>query len=93
MLLLNKMKKNIIYCLSQKLTLALALTFLSYASVGSELTKIHYNTIQNDEIEIIFTLSDDINSQPDVSTSMNPARIEITFDAENFAKEIESTLV
>lgn len=93
MLLLNKMKKNIIYCLSQKLTLALALTFLSHASVASELTKIHYNTIQNDEIEIIFTLSDDINSQPDVSTSMNPARIEITFDAENFAKEIESTLV
>lgn len=93
MLQLNRMNKNIMYRWSQTLVLALVTTLLSLASNAAELTGVSYNTIQNDEIKLVFSLSENITVQPVVKTSMNPARIDITFDASSFAENLADTIV
>jgi len=60
---------------------------------SASLTGIQYNTMQNDEIELVFILSDSIVNQPNVKTSMEPARIDITFDADAFNQELLTTNV
>ncbi len=93
MLQLNRMNKNIMYRWSQTLVLALVTTLFSLASNAAELTSVSYNTIQNDEIKLVFSLSENITVQPVVKTSMNPARIDITFDASSFAENLADTIV
>lgn len=95
MLLFNKVKiKNIMtHCKKMKLITTIFLSLLSTFTWASELTGISYNTIQNSEIELVFELSEDIVIQPQVSTSVEPAQVKITFDAEQYNAEIETTLV
>lgn len=66
---------------------------LSSVTLAQDLSSIRYNTMQNDEIELVFVLSDNIKEQPLVKTSMNPARIDITFAAESFNTEIANLAV
>nr|WP_233143805.1 type IV pilus secretin PilQ family protein [Colwellia chukchiensis] len=66
---------------------------MSTVSWASELTGIKYNTIQNNEVELIFELSDNIVTQPQVTTSMNPAQVSITFDADQFNPTLAETIV
>ena len=95
MLLIKKMKiKNLMtHCNKVNLTLIAFLCLFSTFSSANELTGISYNTIQNNEIELVFELAEDIVIQPEVATSMTPAQVKITFDADSFNSNIASTLV
>lgn len=73
-------------------TIAYLCAFSTF-SWASELTGISYNTIQNNEIELVFELSDKIVVQPEVSTSMSPAQVRITFDADQFSPTVAETLI
>ena len=72
-------------------TLVMAsLLFLPFSLFASQLTGISYNTLQNDEIELRFSLSETISVQPSVRTSMSPAQIKITFEADSFDEKFTS---
>lgn len=76
-----------------KTVTALGLLMLSSLAYSANLTGIKYNTMQNDEIELVFLLSSALKVQPSIKTSVVPARIEITFSAENFDPNLTDTLV
>jgi len=76
-----------------KAILISCLLLLSPFASASDFTGIAYNTIHNDQIELVFSFSEDIKGHPEVKTSMNPAFIEITFDAVDFDDGISDTLV
>jgi type IV pilus assembly protein PilQ len=64
------------------------------ASVNNnELTGISYNTIQSDQIVLVFSFAQNITTLPEVKTSMTPAFVEVTFDAKAFGKDLNETLV
>lgn len=70
------------------------LTSMSVNAVdNNELVGISYNTIQSDQIVLVFSFAQDITTLPEVKTSMNPAFVEITFDASAFEKDLKETLV
>ena len=81
------------HCKILKLITAVYLCVLSTVSWANELTGLTYNTIQSNEIELVFELSDKILVQPEVTTSMTPAQVSITFDAEQFNPVIANTLI
>jgi len=91
-MLLFKIMKNFKMSTVKTIT-ALGLLMLSSLVYSANLTGIKYNTIQNDEIELVFTLSSALNAQPSIKTSISPARIEITFSADKFDPNLTSTLV
>ncbi|WP_257171516.1 type IV pilus secretin PilQ [Colwellia sp. M166] len=95
MLLFNKIKNDdlMTHCKILKLITAVYLCVLSTVSWANELTGLTYNTIQSNEIELVFELSDKILVQPEVTTSMTPAQVSITFDAEQFNPVIANTLI
>lgn len=82
-----------IHCKSVKLIIAAYLVIASSFSWASDLTSITYNTIQSNEIELIFSLSDKITVQPKVNTSMSPAQISVAFAADDFNPAIAKTMV
>jgi type IV pilus assembly protein PilQ len=95
MLLFNKIKNDNLMTHFKKMklvTIAYLCAFSTF-SWASELTGISYNTIQNNEIELVFELSDKIVVQPEVSTSMSPAQVRITFDADQFSPTVAETLI
>ena len=104
-MLFNKMKNYKIFSGAASLKrnwLALfALSTLIIASFNisaeqvsqSKLLGISYNTIQNDQIELVFEFSADISSLPEVNTSMNPAFVKVNFAAESFDNKLQETLV
>ena len=81
------------HCKKMKLVTVAYLCVFSTFSWASELTGISYNTIQNNEIELVFELSDNIAVAPEVVTSMSPAQVRITFDADQFNPTVASTLI
>lgn len=81
------------HCKKIKLMTVAYLCMLSTFSWANELTGISYNTIQNNEIELVFELSDKMVVPPKVTTSMTPAQVKITFDAEQFNPAIATTLI
>jgi type IV pilus assembly protein PilQ len=95
MLLFNKIKNDnlMTHCKKIKLIMAAYLCVLSTFSWANELTGITYNTIQSNEIELIFELSDKIVAPPTVTTTTTPAQVRITFDAEQFNPLIATTLI
>ena len=82
MLRFKTMKKFKQYTI--KLTVFFGLLVTASLAYSASITGVKYNTIENDEIELVFTLSDVIDMQPSIKTSVTPARIEITFDADTF---------
>jgi len=95
-MLLNKQMKNynhFIKNMSAKALLTSVLCFCSTAVFAASLTGVKYNTIQNEEIELVFSLSENITEQPKVKTSMTPAKIDITFAADDFDTELMETTV
>ena len=95
MLLINKMKKlNIIHhCFHKTIVKVLCLSMFSSLANATDLTGVQYNTLQNNEIELVFSLSEPITNQPEVETSMSPAKIDITFDADEFNQNLLETVV
>ncbi|GLX82028.1 secretin [Thalassotalea eurytherma] len=70
-----------------------SLLFLPFSLFASQLTGISYNTLQNDEIELRFSLSETISVQPSVRTFMSPAQIKITFEADSFDEKLADTVI
>jgi len=95
MLLFNQMKnyKILTRRTSFKFIQILLLSLCSSLAFSSDLSGVKYNTIQNDEIEIVFSFTESIGNQPIVNTSMEPAQIDITFDADNYDEKLASTLI
>ncbi|MGB2739781.1 MAG: type IV pilus secretin PilQ family protein [Cognaticolwellia sp.] len=81
------------HCKKIKLITVAYLCVFSTFSWANELTGISYNTIQKDEIELVFELSENIVDQPEVTTSMTPAQVKISFDADQFDPAITNTLI
>lgn len=90
MLILNSKNKINVFAFmkSIKSLSLLGALLLSSNVIASSLTGVKFNTIQNDEIELVFSLSDVISVQPIVKTSLSPAKIDITFDADSFDQNI-----
>jgi len=65
----------------------------SSSAQSNELVGISYNTIQSDQIVLVFSFAQNISALPEVKTSMTPAFVEVTFDANAFGKELKETLV
>ena len=101
----NKMKNYKSFTAIKELWLAtlflLSTTFFSFSvsaveatnGFDNELVGISYNTIQSDQIVLVFSFAKGITTLPEVNTSMNPAFVEVTFDANAFGKDIKETLV
>lgn len=60
---------------------------------NNELIGISYNTIQSDQIVVVFSFTKNITSLPVVKTSMTPAFVEVTFDANTYSKDLTETLI
>ena len=101
----NKMKNYKSFTAIKELWLAtlflLSTTFFSFSvsaveatnGFNNELVGISYNTIQSDQIVLVFSFAKGITTLPEVNTSMSPAFVEVTFDANAFGKDIKETLV
>ena len=94
-MLLNNFKNNKIFTFWVKIQAIVAICFsaFTFSAFASDLTGIAYNTIHNDQIEIVFSMSADITGQPTVKTSMDPASIEVTFNNIAFDEEYTQTLI
>ena len=95
MLLFKKVKECMVLSSSSRLKW-LAFVILSVTATSAHstsLTAFQYNTMQNNEIELVFQLSENIIGQPNVKTSMNPARIDITFAADDFNQQLNETMI
>jgi type IV pilus assembly protein PilQ len=94
MLLLNKMNKNNSYkMLNIKYFISGLMCLFSTFAMSSSLTGVKYNTMQNEEIKLTFILSDELKIQPKVKTSMSPASIALTFEADSFDLQLQETIV
>ena len=86
--------KNIFaHAVKIKMFVAICISLLTFNASASALTEISYNTIHQDQIEIVFSTSSNIVGQPEVQTSLDPAFIEITFNDVNFDKENALTTI
>jgi len=65
----------------------------AFSDNTNELVGISYNTIQSDQIVIVFSFAEDILTLPEVKTSMAPAFVKVTFEANAFSKDQKETLV
>jgi type IV pilus assembly protein PilQ len=94
MLLLNKMNKyNSYKMLNIKYLISGVMCLFSTFAMSSSLTGVKYNTMQNEEIKLTFILSEDLKIQPKVKTSMSPASIVLTFEADSFDLQLQETIV
>ena len=94
MLIINRfMKNNKIISNAVKLITFVGLSLSATLSYAASLTGIKYNTLQNDEIALEFSLSEVISQAPSVQTYMAPARIELTFAADQFDPQLAETSV
>ncbi|PHR82022.1 MAG: type IV pilus secretin PilQ [Colwellia sp.] len=59
----------------------------------SKLLGLSYNTIQDDQIELVFEFSTEISSLPAVKTSMDAAYVEVSFAANVYDDKIKDTLI
>ncbi|WP_019029574.1 type IV pilus secretin PilQ [Colwellia piezophila] len=91
---INELWLTAIFLLS---TLLLSFSVSAADSLASsnknELVAISYNTIQNDQITLVFSFSENITALPEVKTSMTPAYVEVIFDANAFGNDIKETLI
>jgi len=95
MLLIKNMKnyKSMTTSSYVKIMMGVLLSLMSTMVLAAELSGIKYNTLQNEEIALVFSLSEPISTQPEVKTFMNPARIEITFNANDFNNQLTKTVI
>jgi len=99
-MLINQMKNYKSFTAIKELWLATifmistVLTSMSAnANENNELVGISYNTIQSDQIVLVFSFAQNITTLPEVKTSMTPAFVEVTFDASAFEQDLKETLV
>jgi type IV pilus assembly protein PilQ len=104
-MLFNKMKKykNFTRVINMRHVWLVFLTIITLATSSfsqsaeqvseSKLVGLSYNTIQDDQIELIFEFSTEILSLPAVKTSMDPAYVEVSFSADVYDDNIKETLI
>ena len=80
-------------CVVRNFITAVMLCSFTFSAWSSDLIGIKYNTLQNDEIELQFELTEKIVNQPEMKTAMNPAQIKITFDADDFNENLLKTSI
>lgn len=78
--------------------LLMMLSFSVQAATGqyiknNELIDISYNTIQNDQIVLVFSFANAIDNLPEVKTSMSPAFVEVAFEANAFDIDLKQILI
>ncbi len=74
--------------------MATMLIIVSFSSTAAgKLNDIYYNTLLAEEIEFTFGFEQSLTSEPQVKTYTDPARIEISFDAEEFVAPLADTQV
>lgn len=80
-------------CLAALVLLSLMVTSTAIKAMpaNNEVVGISYSTIQTEQIEVVFTFASAINTLPEVKTSMSPAYVEVTFDANTFGKDLNKT--
>jgi type IV pilus assembly protein PilQ len=66
---------------------------LSPSVFAASISDVKYNTVQNNAIELVFKYSAAIKELPKVKTSADPARIDITFNANEFSQQLSNTLI
>jgi type IV pilus assembly protein PilQ len=95
MLLFNKTKNNhsVTSYVARSVITAVMLCSFAFSAWSNDLVSIKYNTLQNDEIELEFELSEIIVNQPEMQTAMNPAQIKITFNAQQFDENLLNTTI
>ena len=89
----SQMRKNWLVYLT---ILTLAVTSLNLSAEqanDSKLLGIFYNTIQNDQIKLVFEFSTEILSLPAVKTSMDSAYVEVSFAANSYDSSLKETMV
>jgi len=104
-MLFNKMKNYKIFTSVAKIR-QVRLVFLTLLTVitasfslsaeqlnESKLLGISYNTIQDDQIELVFEFSTEILSLPAVKSSMDPAYVEVSFAANVYNDNLKETLI
>jgi len=57
------------------------------------LNGISYNTLQAEQIELVFSFSEKMNEPPAIETSTAPAFIKINFGQGNFNKQLRETVI
>ncbi|NQY62356.1 MAG: type IV pilus secretin PilQ family protein [Alteromonadaceae bacterium] len=85
--------KTFTYSTCVKFIISTILFFVSSVAFSAQLLDIKYNTMQNEEIKLVFSLSENIKERPKVKTFLSPARIEITFDATQFNTNLTRTKI
>jgi len=95
MLLFNKTKNHhsVTSYVTRSIITAVMLCSFAFSAWSNDLVSIKYNTLQNDEIELEFVLSEIIVNQPEMKTAMNPAQIKITFNAQQFDENLLNTVI
>lgn len=68
------------------------ITLFSCCVSSNELTSLQYNTIQQNQIELVFSFAQNID-KPKVNTTISPATIELTFAADKFDDKLATTTV
>jgi type IV pilus assembly protein PilQ len=84
-------KNRIAHSLIQRFYVVL-ITLFSYSAASNELTGLEYNTIQPNQIEMVFSFAQNID-KPKVNTTITPATIELIFAADNFDDQLLMTTV
>lgn len=84
-----KMAKQIV----QGLLFFVSALLLASSALAASLDAIQYHTLENDQVEIGFVFSEVMPDKPSISTSLNPARIDITFGANSFKDHLLNTVI
>ncbi|MBL4763881.1 MAG: type IV pilus secretin PilQ family protein [Colwellia sp.] len=80
-------------CLTMLTLVSTSFNLSAELASDSKLLGISYNTIQNDQIELVFEFSTDILALPAVKTSMNSAYVEVEFSANIYDENIKETFI
>ena len=87
------LKKRFLACITFMALVVASLNLNAEQIDQNQLQGISYNTIQNDQIELVFEFSQEISSLPAVDTSMNPAFVKIDFAADSFDSKLQETQI
>lgn len=90
MIIFNKIKSHIRRI---NVFLLALLCWFSVSVSAVTLENFKYDTLDKDQIELLFVLSEDITTQPTITTSIKPARIDIVFNADDFDTHLMQTVV
>ncbi|MBL4822989.1 MAG: type IV pilus secretin PilQ family protein [Colwellia sp.] len=88
-----KIKQAWLVCLTMLTIVSTSFNLCAELASDSKLLGISYNTIQNDQIELVFEFSTAILALPAIKTSMDSAYVEIKFSANIYDDKIRETLI